>query len=128
VRGLPLGWAKLIPEPDGKSSRPQGKAIDSFETTFVSKIIFDVKSEQRLQEYERDFSQAPDCVEDVSAVSKTVGMDQGEFADGQAILDHLLLQRGGIDFNAAFESLEQLLRIEKGQTTFGFRQVSDVFS
>jgi hypothetical protein len=66
--------------------------------------------------------------EDVSAVSKTVGMDQGEFADGQAILDHLLLQRGGIDFNAAFESLEQLLRIEKGQTTFGFRQVSDVFS
>ena len=69
--------------------------------------------EQTLGEYERDLGQATDRVEGVSAVSKTAGMEKGEFCGAQAIQDHVLPQRDRIDFNAALELLEQMLRVEQ---------------
>ena len=89
------------------------QAIDRFENPFVTKIIFAIEREQRLQEYESDFIEAADCVEGVSALSKTAGMEKGEFCGAQAIQDHLLPQHDRIDFNAALELLEQMLRIEQ---------------
>jgi hypothetical protein len=38
-------------------------------------------------------------------------MEKGEFSGRQAIQDHLLPQHRGIDFNAALELREQMLRI-----------------
>ena len=55
---LTEGWgADLVFEATGAPAAIQkGKAIDRFQTALVTKIIFDVKREQRLQEHERDFS------------------------------------------------------------------------